>query len=415
MPLAVVDVDVAASVRVQGDTRITSAGPARLGATTTTTIDARPGLPDLGALPADAGAAIVIADTTASVGSARQRRARQHGGQDRARREQPARRWTAVDASAYCRQLRGGRQRGGQRGAQHHPRAHRRQRPAPGRSRPVSACTASRIPASPPRPGRGSASPQPLSTGTETRPGTLADYEDEASTSDGSQRCRGGGGERPREHHPGRARRHPGGHQRMSRSAAGGTDPGGRGRRRQQHQRCGRRRRNGRAQPRAHERGGAHRRQRRRTGHQVVATRPRATRSMRFTTAATSGAGASDVGVAGALALQRHRGQPHARITGSADAKAAPSVSAATTAADPRPARPPPRTPPPAATPSASAPPWRSTSSPTSRAELAHSARLINRSAVTVGPSATTPRPHRAEAGAGAASPPPGGRGRGGH
>lgn len=67
VPLAVVAVDVSATVTAKGDTRIASGGQARLSADTLTAIDARPGLPDLGALPGDAGAAIVSADTTASV------------------------------------------------------------------------------------------------------------------------------------------------------------------------------------------------------------------------------------------------------------------------------------------------------------------------------------------------------------
>lgn len=67
VPFATLDVDVSASVAVTGSSRLGSAGDTRLSATTTSNLEAHPGLPDFGVQPGDAGVAIVIHNSTASV------------------------------------------------------------------------------------------------------------------------------------------------------------------------------------------------------------------------------------------------------------------------------------------------------------------------------------------------------------
>ncbi|HQZ02069.1 MAG TPA: leukotoxin LktA family filamentous adhesin [Thauera sp.] len=67
VPFATLDVDVAATVAVSGNSRLGSAADTQLSATTTSNLEAHPGLPDFGAQPGDAGVAIVIHNSTATV------------------------------------------------------------------------------------------------------------------------------------------------------------------------------------------------------------------------------------------------------------------------------------------------------------------------------------------------------------
>lgn len=67
VPLAVVDVDVSANVKVAGNSRLSGTAGTELSARVDAELSARPGLPDFGELPGDAGVAVVTSNTTATV------------------------------------------------------------------------------------------------------------------------------------------------------------------------------------------------------------------------------------------------------------------------------------------------------------------------------------------------------------
>ncbi|MHB8787319.1 MAG: leukotoxin LktA family filamentous adhesin [Thauera sp.] len=320
VPLAVVDVDVTATVLARGNTRITSAGPARLAATTTTTIDARPGLPDFGDLPADAGVAIVTADTTASVDLLGN--AELVSTADKAELAATNRTTVdaAVDASAAGSSAVGGSV------AVSVVRSTTRARTADnalvnGKTGvSVHAQSDTRVTTSA-KAAAGGATQQPA--GTSKTEETLADYEDEASTSDGSVSVAAAVAVSDLESttlaalDATRAATSEGalavGSEALTQAdvVADGSSTGGA-------VGVGAAVALNLARTSAEARiGGSADAQ----GIEVVATLPAGDEINRFTTAATSGAGASDVGVAGALALNVIDAGSRARITGSADAK----------------------------------------------------------------------------------------------
>ena len=320
VPLAVVDVDVAASVRVQGDTRITSAGPARLGATTTTTIDARPGLPDLGALPADAGAAIVIADTTASVDLLGNAELASTADKTELVASNRTTVDAAVDASAAGSSAVGGSVAVSVVRSTTRARTADNARLAGKTGVGVHAQSDTRVTTSA-KAAAGGASPQPA--GTSKTEETLADYEDEASTSDGSVSVAAAVAVSDLESttlaalDATRAATSEGmlavGSEALTQAdvVADGSSTGAA-------VGVGAAVALNLARTSAEARiGGSADAQ----GIEVVATLPTGDEIDGFTTTATSGAGASDVGVAGALALNVIDAGSRARITGSADAK----------------------------------------------------------------------------------------------
>ena len=320
VPLAVVDVDVTATVLARGDTRITSAGPARLAATTTTTIDARPGLPDFGAQPADAGVAVVTANTTASADLLGNAELASTADKTELAATNRTTVDAAVDASAAGSSAVGGSV------AVSVVRSTTRARTADnalvnGKTGvSVHAQSDTRVTTSA-KAAAGGATQQPA--GTSKTEETLADYEDEASTSDGSVSVAAAVAVSDLESttlaalDATRAAASEGalavGSEALTQAdvVADGSSTGGA-------VGVGAAVALNLARTSAEARiGGSADAQ----GIEVVATLPAGDEIDRFTSAATSGAGASDVGVAGALALNVIDAGSRARITGSADAK----------------------------------------------------------------------------------------------